>query len=163
MYYSKSYNFCPYCGTKNLENINSNANAYTSPSTYEMAVHALTEIGLGHLCNEYFVIYVNIEGNAPKIPVKLKGWQTSYDAIAYLRNNHYLSPDYYYFTDWPVTSVKGSNSKYKAYVCELTNKEVTLKTRNPDTMVTLYGCPNAKGLDYVLLKRTIEVITYNPS
>ena len=97
-----------------------------------------------------------------KITLEMKGWQTSDDAMKMLGEMN-LVGDRQRFKDWPKANpASGPGIHHRsALVCELDNKMTYhIELYNPNRMVCLYGCPNARTLRNCKPKKSVEIIKY---
>lgn len=123
----------------------------------------LEELGLLHLANQVFTITIKIDRRY--VALELLGWQNSADAIRKLRETGYLPQGGYLFKDWPKAqpAFGPGRRQISACVCELPTRTLHIEKDDSWThMPVLYGCPNAKSMDYSALHRRmrLEVVDY---
>lgn len=127
----------------------------------------LNRIGLAEKAKSSHVVLIGIPGRMLPVRVTLDGWNSSDHAIQKLKEAGMLDPQKeYMFKDWPRVSSQwpGPASLYlhvPACACELEQRVYRLvedDRRYPSP--SLYGCPNAREMEGVVLVRNVEVLTY---
>ena len=172
-----AFNFCTRCGTPRTPEIQSffsacpplrmpeGSSSRGTPSPER--VEYLMRRGLLDKASRRYVLRLSIPTRFRPAEITLYGWQDSHYALVALRSAGLLNDhEDYTVYGWPsVTSewpdIPPIVMRTRASVCELGNLHFKVGAIDRSwPPVPLYGCPNSRELESVVLRRTVEVADY---
>lgn len=122
--------------------------------------------GLSQEAQRWYTVRLSIQGSEP-VNIRLYGWQTDYHAIDVLKRAGLIDAnERYEILGWPSVTPEWPGNvatlyrRVSASVCELPDILYRVDLYGALPHPCLYGCPNARELENVVLTRRVEVIDY---